>query len=73
LKKFIEWLWDLILKNLEPKKNDSILNRVKKRVEKTSDSRSAGKSPEVEKKVKVEVNPEKVFNLMLEKKMFVFP
>ena len=34
LTKFIEWLWEFIRKNLEPKKNDSILNRVKKRNEK---------------------------------------
>ena len=53
----MDWLWEFINKNIEPKKNDSILNRVKKRNDKKN---SKSPSPEVEKKVKVDVNPEKV-------------
>ena len=60
MKKFVDWLWEFTNKNIEPKKNDSILNRVKKRNE---NKRSRSPSPEVEKKPKVDVNPEKVLIL----------
>ena len=56
MKKFINWLWDLIIANLKSKKSDHILNRVVKR----TDKKSQENSPEPEKKIKIDVNPEKV-------------
>jgi hypothetical protein len=45
----------LIITNIK-KKNDNILNRVVKR----TDKKSLENSPDIEKKVKVDPNPEKV-------------